>query len=104
MKAGGPHTIQSDSNGGTVNIPILNVKREVKIQANINDDILKVPACGVCKLRVKKTQKLCVHRREVRDKLFEEEAARLEQLGGVDEPATKSIFDMVEKKKEVSSG
>ena len=67
MKAGGPHT---QGNNSEI------IQREINREAQINMQILRVPLCGVCKhcSDPKYTNKLCLKRLEVRNKLLKDKS------------------------------
>lgn len=79
LKAGGPHTLTSETVAGGVH-----VQRLVAVEARINTLVLRVPPCGKCANCIDtsiNSRKMCQKRLEARNKLYEEEHAKMTKLG-----------------------
>lgn len=74
LKAGGPATTGMDESTG------LSLQDNVDMEARINSEILKIPACNQCENCTNSNTKLCVHRLKARQRLIFSETERLQDL------------------------
>ena len=88
LKAGGPHT---QGNNSEI------IRREINREAQINQLILQVPECGVCKRFTDPAHanKLCVRRLEARKKLLQDKSiprmVSVKPSGGTSKKSVKKV-------------
>jgi hypothetical protein len=73
LRSGGPATADKDEVTG------LTLKEGIDLEARINEEVLKVPACRQCEACTASNTKLCVRRLELRNELIDRETKRVSE-------------------------